>query len=256
MHPPSLYDSCRRFKPACLLLMALCMAGCGGAGTTPAPAPAPPPIIDNPGGAGHFESASFIATIDASAIAAALAPSLAGVIKPVYAVDAYKLTYTTSDANGRMLVASGLVALPRKPNAVASPVMGYQHASINMDAEAPSNHAGADEPAILFASLGYQVSAADYVGYGLSKGQPHPYLLAAPLAASVVDFLGASERWRRSRAIADNGQLFLTGYSEGAYATMAALRQLTENRTRALPVATFLGVGPYNVVRTLTSSPP
>jgi hypothetical protein len=89
--------------------------------------------------------------------------------------------------------------------------LSYQHATIKTDAEAPSNHATADEPAVLFASLGYLVSAADYVGYGTTKGLPHPYLLATPTAVSVVDFMTATSRWRQMKSIADNGQVFLTG---------------------------------------------
>lgn len=242
LHPPRL--------PAALLL-ALCLSACGGGGGSGNVTPPPPPVVDNPAGAGHFEQATLITTVSASAINAALPAGTGGTIKPLYAVDAWRVTYTTSDAQGRSIVASGLVAIPRKSGNPASPVLGYQHATIKLDAESPSNHATADEPAILFASLGYIVSAADYVGYGATKGTPHPYLLAAPTAASVADFLVASSRFRQTRSIADNGQLFLTGYSEGAYASMATLRRLTQNRTGALPLATYLGAGPYNVTRTL-----
>lgn len=68
------------------------------------------------------------------------------------------------------MTASGLAAIPRKTGGLTSPVLSYQHATIKTDAEAPSNHATADEIAVLFASLGYLVSAADYVGYGTTKG--------------------------------------------------------------------------------------
>lgn len=207
----------------------------------------------NPSGAGYFEKAIFIKTIYVADVIAALPKELAQAITPRYSVDTYKIVYTTTDANGLKVRASGLAAIPRKNSKLASPVLSYQHATVKTDAEAPSNHATADEPAILFASMGYLVSAADYVGYGASKGLPHPYLLAAPTAACVSDFITASARWRHRKAIADNGQLFLTGYSEGAYATMAALRHLTENKRAlsALPAAAFVGAGPYDVALTL-----
>lgn len=240
-----------RLPAALLLALCLCACGGGGGGSDNIPTPPVPPVVDNPAGAGHFEQASLITTVSASAINAALPAGTANTIKPLYAVDAWRITYTTSDAQGRSIVASGLVAIPRKSGNPASPVLGYQHATIKLDAESPSNHATADEPAILFASLGYIVSAADYVGYGATRGTPHPYLLAAPTAASVADFLVASSRFRQTRNIADNGQLFLTGYSEGAYASMATLRRLTQNRSGTLPLATYLGAGPYSVTRTL-----
>jgi fermentation-respiration switch protein FrsA (DUF1100 family) len=234
-----------------VLGIAACGGGGGGGGGPVTPTPPPPPVVDNPAGAGHLVTADFIATVSADAITAALPASAAGSIKPLYAVDTYKLSYTTSDTAGRLVTASGLVAIPRKSGALASPVMSYQHATIKLDAQAPSNHATADEPAVLFASMGYLVSAADFLGFGATKGQPHPYLLSAPLAASVVDFMSASSRWRQTRSIADNGQLFLTGYSEGAYVTMATLRRMTQTPNATLPVATFVGAGPYSVSRTL-----
>ena len=240
------YSSRRAFS----LALACCLASCGGGGGSDS-GHTPPPINDGPAGAAHFETAQFITTISASAIAASVPASIASTVKPLYAVDAYKLTYTTTGATGHVVLASGLVAIPRKTGNLASPVLSYQHATTKTDAGAPSNHATADEPAILFASLGYLVSAADYVGYGASKGLPHPYLLAAPSAASVADFLSVSSQWRKSRSITDNGQLFLTGYSEGAYVSMATLRRMTQNRTSALPVATFVGAGPYSVTRAL-----
>lgn len=49
----------------------------------------------------------------------------------------------------------------------------------------------------------------------------HPYLLAAPSAAAVIDLLTAAKYWRQTQRILDNKQLFLAGYSEGAYVSMA-----------------------------------
>lgn len=211
------------------------------------------PDLLNPPGPGHFDAAIFIKTVKLADVLAALPKEVVTAITPRYSVDTYKITYTTTDANGLSVLASGLVAIPRKTSKLASPVLSYQHPTVKTDAEAPSNHTTPDEPAILFAAMGYLVSAADYVGYGASKGLPHPYLLAAPTAASVSDFIIASARWRQINAIASNEQLFLTGYSEGAYASMAALRHMTQNKLplSVLPAAAFVGAGPYDVALTL-----
>ena len=95
--------------------------------------------------------------------------------------------------------------------------------------------------------------APDYVGYGASKGTPHPYLLSAPTAASVVDFLTSAKAWRSQQGVADNQQLFMTGYSEGGYATMAAHRALQMENSPHLKqlLAVVPGAGPYNVQITL-----
>lgn len=169
----------------------------------------------------------------------------------LYPVNAYRLRYYTTDIQGRLVLASGLVAVPQKAG-LPSPVLSYQHGTIYQNAEAPGNHAVATEPAILMASQGYIVMAADYVGYGETQGRAHPYLLAEPSAASVVDFIQAAHQWMQVSLIADNGQLFMTGYSEGGYVTMAAHRFLqSANPTGLTLVATVPGAGPYDVVTTL-----
>ena len=103
------------------------------------------------------------------------------------------------------------------------------------------------------ASLGYIVMSADYVGYGASRGAPHPYLLSAPSAAAVIDLLTAARYWRQTKNVIDNKQLFMAGYSEGGYVTMAAHRALqastSVHRLGLVNVAT--GAGPYNVGLTL-----
>lgn len=236
------------------LTTCLLMAGCGGGDSSNSGngGAVTPPVVSNPAGSGHFEAATFIKTVNVADVAAALPKEVAAVVSPLYSVDTYKITYTTTDSTGQPVTASGLAAIPVKASGSASPVLSYQHATIKLDAQTPSNHATPDEPAILFASMGYIVSAADYVGYGSTKGMLHPYLLSAPTAASVADFMTASSRWRQIKAITDNGQLFLTGYSEGAYATIATLRMLTQNKA-ALPLRTFVGAGPYDVTLTLNS---
>ena len=241
---------------AIAILTSAAVAACGGSGSSSSGVPpVATPDVANPPGPGHFENATFITTVNVADVTAALSNDLAAAVKPLYSVDTYKITYTTTDSGGRSVIASGLAAIPRKASSQASPVLSYQHATIKTDAGAPSNHATPDEPAVLFASMGYLVSATDYVGYGASKGLPHPYLLATPTATSVIDFMTATSRWRQMNTIADNGQVFLTGYSEGAYASMATLRQLTQNKTASttLPVSTFVGAGPYDVALTLNA---
>jgi pimeloyl-ACP methyl ester carboxylesterase len=121
------------------------------------------------------------------------------------------------------------------------------------DAEVPSNNAVAAEPAVVFASLGFIVIAPDYVGYGASKGARHPYLLSAPSASAVVDLLTAAKTWRARNNVADNGQLFLIGYSEGGYVTVAAHRALqAANSPQVANLSAVVpGAGPYHVGVTL-----
>lgn len=245
---PSQPSSPRWARRAITLLLAGALAACGGGGD----APAPP---SDPVGAGELKSWSLVGTTSAAQVAQALPGGQltgAGVI-PAYGVASYRLEYLTTDARGAPILASGLVNVPVKAPGARSPVLGYQHGTIFRDAEAPSNNAVASEVSVALASLGFIVVAPDYVGYGASLGSPHPYLLAAPSAAAVVDFLTAASTWRRKNAVADNGQLFLAGYSEGAYATMAAHRALQAAGSPHLAQlrGEVSGGGPYDVQATL-----
>jgi pimeloyl-ACP methyl ester carboxylesterase len=241
-----------RLQHLLLPLLLVAVAACGGGSSESDEAP---PVVAEPSGPGHLESAAQLNRIAVADIAAAVqAPdSRTAGLTPRYDVINHRLTYRTIDAQGNPIVASGLVSVPVKAGAAASPVLSYQHGTIEQDSEAPTNRATVEEPAVVLASLGYIVVAADYVGYGASKGAPHPYLLSAPTAAAVIDLLTAAKTWRARNRVADNGQLFLIGYSEGGYATVAAHRalQTAGGAHAASLVATAPGAGPYDIGVTL-----
>lgn len=202
-------------------------------------------------GPGQFIDSVQLKTITAAEVASALAldGEAAFLANPSYAVQAYRLTYLTVDGNGQQITASGLVAIPQKPADVLSPVLSYQHATIKHQSDAPSSLTKLGDPPVVLASLGYIVVAADYVGYGVSAGAPHPYLLSAPSASAVIDLLTAAKYWRQTQHVPDNKQLFLTGYSEGGYVTMAAHRALQAGTSthRNELVRVVAGAGPYDV---------
>lgn len=205
----------------------------------------------DPASRGGLVAAATLNRIAASEIEQALSVPgrKAPAIAPRYDVVNHRLVYATIDGQGRAIHASGLVSVPVKPPGVPSPVLGYQHGTLFSDARAPSNHAVASEVSVALASTGYIVVAADYVGYGASRGAPHPYLLAEPSAAAVLDLLTAAQTWRQGAGIADNGQLFLAGYSEGGYVTLAAHRAMQASASPHLRhlVASVAGGGPYDV---------
>jgi pimeloyl-ACP methyl ester carboxylesterase len=237
-----------------VLALVATLAACGGGSDSATNGPLPEPT-PTPERSGQLESASPLGTISAADIATALADeeSLAEGVVPRYSVASYRLEYLTTDADGKEVRASGLVSVPQKPAGSKSPVLSYQHGTIFRDAEAPSNNAVASEVALVLASLGYIVLAPDYVGFGASKGTPHPYLLSAPSAAATADFLTAARTWRSQANVADNGQLFLTGYSEGGYVTMATHRALQAGGSPHLQQLRLVvaGAGPYNVQTTM-----
>lgn len=254
------------------LMLSLVLAACGGgepeatkralsaashAAAVNAAAPSAPtePLIATFPGRGEFKGATALKTVSLAEISAAVAEPgvrVAGVT-PLYAVQTWRIRYLTLDAAGALIEASGLMAVPIKPVGAKSPLLSYQHGTIFKDAEAPSNAALPGEAPIVLASLGYLVVAADYVGYGVSKGAHHPYLQAEPTASAVVDLLTAARLWRQGQGRPSNGQLFLVGYSEGGYATAAAHRALTASASPhgAQLQASVAGGGPQDVGVTL-----
>lgn len=251
----------RSVRPGLLALVLAGLGACGGGGDDGSgsgtagmqQALAVPAATTATIGPGQLMSATLLQTVPLADLAAVLdsAPTLGH--RARYPVTTWRLTYVTRDGEGREVTASALAAVPVKPAGQRSPVMSWQHGTLFEDRRVPSNNQPLEEPAALMASLGYIVVAADYVGYGASRGVPHPYLMSAPTASAVVDLLTAAAQWRQSRGVLDNGQLFMAGYSEGGYATMAALRAMEAAGSPHLAnlVGVSPGAGPYSVTATM-----
>jgi hypothetical protein len=92
----------------------------------------------------------------------------------------------------------------------------------------PSNTEGV-LVAAMFAAHGYIVVAPNYAGYDISTLGYHPYLDAAQQSGEMIDILTAARTAlpkTMSSATTDSGKLFLTGYSQGGYVSMATQRAL------------------------------
>ena len=234
------------------LLLAAALVACGGGDDDPA-TPEQPPENSAPGA---LLSGSMVNTITPAQITQAFKDPesyIQGGIVPRYSVSSYRLNYVTTDKNGAKVTASGLVSVPVKAAGARSPVLSYQHASTFRNNQAPSIKVEAVEPPLVLASLGYIVVSPDYVGFGASYGVEHPYLTSSPSSRAVIDMLSAAQTWRRQAGVADNGQLFLAGYSEGGYATMAAHRAIHQQggELKTQLQAAVPGAGPYDVQETL-----
>ena len=234
------------------LLLAAALVACGGGDDDPA-TPEQPPENSAPGA---LLSGSMVNTITPAQITQAFKDPeshIQGGIVPRYSVSSYRLNYVTTDKNGAKVTASGLVSVPVKTAGARSPVLSYQHATTFRNNQAPSIKVEAVEPPLVLASLGYIVVSPDYVGFGASYGVEHPYLTSLPSSRAVIDMLSAAQTWRRQAGVVDNGQLFLAGYSEGGYATMAAHRAIHQQggELKTQLQAAVPGAGPYDVQETL-----
>jgi len=168
-----------------------------------------------------------------------------------YDIEVVKLRYLTALESGDIISASGVVVVPQnKPE--ASSVLSYQPATIFLDSDAPSLSPLQDMTPILLASAGLVVMVPDYIGYGDSSGQVHPYLQAVPAANSVLDLIRAARIYLDEQGVAVNQQLYLAGYAEGGYASLAAHREMEQQYPAEFQVAANLvGGGIYDVRATM-----
>lgn len=173
-------------------------------------------------------------------------------------VTCYKLTYGTPNVSNKLIAASGLVCLP-SPKSGGNPVISYQHGTIFQDSEAPSRiTSGEATVGIVLAGLGYIAVLPDYVGYGDSTNELHAYVHAATLASATINMNRAARTFLADPNISrtTNGQFFLTGYSEGGYATLATQKTIQQDAILAqeFPItASEPGAGPYDLSGTTVS---
>ena len=164
------------------------------------------------------------------------------------AVSGIKIVYKTVDHDNKPLEASGLLFIPEGFDA-NGPMVSVQHGTITSNEQIPSNsELGVNEMTFsaILASLGAVVAIPDYVGYGSSSGHKHPYLHKENLARSSYDFIQATNEYLDREKIKTNGDLFLAGYSEGGYATMA-LHQLIEKENKIQVNHSLPGAGAYDL---------
>ncbi len=175
---------------------------------------------------GKIHSATLIQTYSKADLTSLL--KLLGVnLTPQYGARIHKVVYETVSPWGARTQASGILALPDPPVGKL-PLASYQHGTIAARDEAPSaSPMGERYIAAAFASVGYAVVMADYLGLGDSSSI-HPYHHARSEATAAVDLLRASRTYGSTNQIALNGQLFLFGYSQGGHATAALHRELEE----------------------------
>jgi acetyl esterase/lipase len=165
-----------------------------------------------------------------------------------YDVELFRVTYKTK-YKGADITASGLVVLPKTSAAVS--MISFQHGTISAHSEAPSVLALNDAELIVYSALaspGLICVVPDYIGFGESKNILHPYYVEDLTASSIIDLLKAAKELAEQKEINFNGNLFLAGYSEGGYATMAAHKAIETNGLDGFQLkASFPAAGGYDV---------
>lgn len=174
-----------------------------------------------------------------------------------------KVSYRTVGAAGERTNATAALMLPSGDSADCQgdrPVLLYAHGTTTDKGYDFAQVGNIKNPAVgeanliaaNFAAQGYIVVAPNYAGYDTSKLDYHPYLVAQQQSTDMVDALESArsiiERKKRANnahysKIDDSGKLFIAGYSQGGYVTMATARLLESQKKPVTAIAP--SSGPY-----------
>ena len=162
-------------------------------------------------------------------------------------------TYPSIDGDWNEITLSGKVMLPkgRKPKRMIL----VSHYTVGSNAEAPSNCFSLEG---VLVKMGYGLIIPDYLGYGITADQIHPYLVMMETAFNVTDMFFAVRDWLKAIDMSPEYEdIYLMGYSQGGANTMAVeyLCEMAycdpEYPDFYIPIhRVFAGGGPYDVKST------
>ncbi len=171
---------------------------------------------------------------------------------PNCSVDVYQLQYQTVGGQGEPTTASAALMIPVGadwPCAGPLSIALYAHGKRNLRSFNIADLSGHNYEglivALALAGDGFIVVAPNYAGYDSSTLGYHPFMNGDQQAADMIDALAAARTALASIGVADNGKLFVTGYSEGGYVAMATHRAL---QAAGIPVTASAPMsGPYTL---------
>lgn len=203
---------------------------------------------------GKIESYHELSTITSEMLSQVL--YLAGVEEGPelkYDIKIVSVVYNTIDIEGNMTEASGAIFVPITNSDF--PLLSFQHGTQTKSDEVASKKgittleglAGA-----VAASMGFIASVPDYLGLGTSDNMLHPYLHKSASASCVIDMLRATQNYCNSNAISHTGELFMGGYSEGGFVTLAAQNEIEQHLANEFTItASAPMAGPYDLQTTI-----
>jgi len=163
-------------------------------------------------------------------------------------VDIYKVTYKAT-YKGAEITASGLVVLPKSSHEFG--MVSFQHGTISAYSDAPTAQPINSTQLILYAALastGFITVVPDYFGFGESSQIFHPYYVEEATADAVIGNIKAARELAREKGVGFNDKLFLAGYSQGGYATMATHKAIQTTPIDGFDlIASFPAAGGYDV---------
>jgi pimeloyl-ACP methyl ester carboxylesterase len=144
------------------------------------------------------------------------------------AVKLYRVTHNSvvPERGNKPIMATGLIAIPDIAG-TSFPMVSYQHGTVYEKTQVPSVPDQSPETQLMlaqFAGQGYIVIGADYFGMGSSK-EPEGYMVKASHQQATYDMLMASRAVLAHMKL-ESPKLFIAGWSQGGFVTMAFLEKL------------------------------
>ncbi len=169
-----------------------------------------------------------------------------------YALNIYSIHYKTLTPDGKVTIASGLVAMPIAPEGTVG-IVSYQHGTRFTRDDVPSRNSEKNYTnlAAFGSHSGYMTVMPDYLGLGDNELPLHPYVQSDTLASSSVDMLLAAKELATKLNYPLNNKLYLTGYSEGGFSTLVMFELLAQNYKDIAITAVALGSAPYDWEETI-----
>lgn len=179
-----------------------------------------------------------------------LYPDISSVVTATeYDIKIYTVEYRTT-FNGESIIASGLVSVP--DNNGSFPLISFQNGTNSCNSNAPTVNPFNPLYSLLtmMAGNGYIMSVPDYIGFGSTDNLVHPYYHRETSNQVIEDMiLAVDELVSNHLKAGTDGNLFLMGYSQGGWATMASLKDLEgDNITGMNIVAASCGAGAYDLM--------
>ena len=165
----------------------------------------------------------------------------------------FPVAYWSQTPQGDSLLVSGRVYLPKQR--YLNGILVANHYTICSDAEAPSNIFSMES---MFTTKGYAVIMPDYVGYGLSREEIHPYLHWRSAAQTAVDLLSCMPALLDYYGYSYPTDVVISGYSQGGAVALGVARMIEEQNANAEDNSMFpwtvrklyAGAGPYDPATT------
>lgn len=152
-------------------------------------------------------------------------------------------SYMSVDQHQQPILLSGRLFVPI--DAAPEYVVLCPHYTITGNSECPSETVPQEAQAL--SNKPCVIICPDYLGYGVTVAQEHPYLDVHLTVRNTLDMLQAAKEYcKRNNIVAKTDSIVIVGFSQGAAVALGALQEI--ERTGMCPVKKcFASSGPYDV---------